>query len=92
MTHGHELRGVGCWRKGGTGQREAKGGNRDNCNSIINKIYFKKDNDGAGCDCDPVWKSALIKNRCSRCLTNTETQIRTFPDTLIRKQFSELEE
>ena len=28
---------------GGAGWREGKGGkNQDNCNSIINKIYFKK--------------------------------------------------
>ena len=35
MTHGHELSGV----QGRGGQREK---NWDNCNSIINKIYFKK--------------------------------------------------
>ena len=41
MTHGYELRGnVGG--RGDAGQRGIKGGKWDNCNSIINKIYFKK--------------------------------------------------
>ena len=43
MTHGHEQRCGDClteWRTlGERGQREK---NWDNCNSIINKIYFKK--------------------------------------------------
>ena len=42
MTHGHELR----WGNDGgraTEQTGIKGRKkRDNCNSIINKIYFKK--------------------------------------------------
>ena len=29
--------------RGCTGQRGIKGGKWDNCNSIINKIYFKKE-------------------------------------------------
>ena len=33
MTHGHELRGRGCWWKGGTGQRGVKG--RKNGTNII---------------------------------------------------------
>ena len=32
---------------GGTGQRGAKGENWDHCNSIINKIYLKKDIEAA---------------------------------------------
>ena len=42
-TYGHELRGVGCQREWGVpgGGRE-RGKNCDNCNSIINKTYFKK--------------------------------------------------
>ena len=42
MTHGHELRGRG--NLGGrqyAGQRGIKGRKWDNCNIIINKIYFK---------------------------------------------------
>ena len=43
MTHGHELRGEKCWREGSAGQSKTKGRKKwDNCNSIINKIYFKK--------------------------------------------------
>ena len=41
-THGHELRGGECGWAGGAGQREIKEGKWDNCNSIINKIYFLK--------------------------------------------------
>ena len=42
MTHGHELSGGGCWREWGVGQRGIKGRKKwENCNSIINKIYFK---------------------------------------------------
>ena len=42
-THGHELSGGGCWREWGVGQRGIKGRKKwENCNSIINKIYFKK--------------------------------------------------
>ena len=42
MTNGHEPRGVRiAGANGGTGQRGDKGGKWDNCNSIINKIYFK---------------------------------------------------
>ena len=41
MTHGHELRWgelqEGRWVPGGGGEREKTW---DNCNSIINKIYF----------------------------------------------------
>ena len=44
MTHGHELRGRGMlegrWLQGRGGIKGRKKG--DNCNSIINKIYFKK--------------------------------------------------
>ena len=38
-THGYELRVVGeCWRVGEVGNVEGyKGGNWENCNSIINK-------------------------------------------------------
>ena len=38
-THGHELRGGIAGGQGGTGQREQRGKNWDNCNSIIDKIY-----------------------------------------------------
>ena len=44
-THGHELNGVGdVGGRGAAGQREIKGRKKkwDNCNSIINEIYFKK--------------------------------------------------
>ena len=40
MTHGHELTGD-AGGNGDTRQREAKGKNWDNFNSIINKIYLK---------------------------------------------------
>ena len=43
MTHGHELRWGKCQWEEGTGWKGLKGRkNWDNCNSIINKIYFKK--------------------------------------------------
>ena len=38
MTHGPELKGGGMWVGGGG----SEGGKWDNCNSIVNKIYFKK--------------------------------------------------
>ena len=42
MTHGHELR-RGMTVGGGTGWRGIKERKKwDNCNSIINKIYFVK--------------------------------------------------
>ena len=41
-THGHEVRWGNDGGKVGAGQRGIKGGKWDNCNSIINKIYFKK--------------------------------------------------
>ena len=37
MTHGHEIR----WRKGGEGDKGEK--KWEDCNSIINKIYIKKE-------------------------------------------------
>ena len=41
MTHGHELRWGNDGGRGGTGERGIKGRKkRDNCNSIINKMYF----------------------------------------------------
>ena len=42
-THGHELRGVGNagMLEGGGGMKGV--GNWENCNSIINKIYYKKE-------------------------------------------------
>ena len=44
MTHGHELRvGNAGWRRDeGQGGDKGEGKKCDNCNSIINKIYFKK--------------------------------------------------
>ena len=42
-THGHELKRGTVGGRGCTGQRGIKGGKWDNCNSIINKIYFKKE-------------------------------------------------
>ena len=46
MTHGHEVRGPGnAGGREGAGQRGIKGRKKwNNCNSIINKIYFKKRN------------------------------------------------
>ena len=42
MTHGHELRWGNNGGRGDTGWRGIKGREKwDNCNSIINKIYFK---------------------------------------------------
>ena len=38
MGGGGSVGGKGC-----AGQRGVKGGKWDNCNSIINKIYFKKE-------------------------------------------------
>ena len=44
MTHGHELRGQGMLKGIGAPGGERERGEKiwDNCNSIINKIYFKK--------------------------------------------------
>ena len=42
MTHGHELSGGIAGGKEGTTQWVQRGENWDNCNSIINKIYFLK--------------------------------------------------
>ena len=41
--YGHELRGGTAGGLGGAGQRGDKGGKWGNCNSIINKIYLKKE-------------------------------------------------
>ena len=41
MTHGHDLRWGECWWEVGYWVEEDKGEKGDNCNSIINKIYFK---------------------------------------------------
>ena len=43
MTHGHELKGGGCGWEGVCRTEGNKGGKWVNCNSIINKIYFKKE-------------------------------------------------
>ena len=44
MTHGHELKeGRDVGGKGCAGRRGKRGKWEDNYNSIINKIYFKKD-------------------------------------------------
>ena len=40
MTHGHELK--GGMQVGGGVQREIKGRKWDNCNIIMNKIFFIK--------------------------------------------------
>ena len=42
MTHGNELKGGNAGGRGCAGQRGIKGGKWDSCNSIIDKIYFKK--------------------------------------------------
>ena len=43
MTHGHELRWGNDGGRRDTGWREIKRRKKwDNCNSIMNKIYFKK--------------------------------------------------
>ena len=43
MTHGHELRWGDAGGRGSAGLMGIKGKKRwDNCNSVINKIYFKK--------------------------------------------------
>ena len=41
-THGHELRWGDAGGVGGAGWRGDRGGNWENCNSIINKIYLKR--------------------------------------------------
>ena len=41
MIHGHELKGGNEGGSGCAGRRGIKGGKWDNCNGIINKIYFK---------------------------------------------------
>ena len=46
MTHGYELKGEIAGGKGVTRQRGAKGENWDNCNGIINKMYFLKRSSG----------------------------------------------
>ena len=43
-THGYELRGD-CQREWGIQGGRKKGGNWDNCSSIINNIYFLKKKD-----------------------------------------------
>ena len=40
-THGHELKDGNAGGRGSAGWRRIKGGEWDNCNSIINKIYLK---------------------------------------------------
>ena len=40
MTHAHELKWGNEGERGCAGWRGLKGGKQDNCNSIINKIYF----------------------------------------------------
>ena len=48
-THGHELRWGNAGGRGGTGRRGIKGRKKwDNCNSIINKIYFLKKQEQSG--------------------------------------------
>ena len=42
MTHGHELKGENVGGRGCAGWRGKRGEKWDNCNSIINKIYFFK--------------------------------------------------
>ena len=42
MTHGHELQGGNVGGSGWAGWSGVKGGNWDNCNSIISKYIFKK--------------------------------------------------
>ena len=42
MTHGHELYGGNVGGRGCAGWSGVKGEKWDNCNSIINKIYLKK--------------------------------------------------
>ena len=42
ITHGHERKGGNGGGSGCVGQRGIKGEKWDNCNSIINKIYFYK--------------------------------------------------
>ena len=39
--HGHKFKGGRCQRVGGAGWRVIEGEKLENCNSIINKIYFK---------------------------------------------------
>ena len=43
MTNGHELKGGNAGGRGCAGQRGIKGGKWDNSNSIINKMYLKKE-------------------------------------------------
>ena len=42
MTHGHELKGGNVGGRGCARWSGVKGGKWDNCNSMINKIYFLK--------------------------------------------------
>ena len=47
ITHGHELKGEGILMGDGVQGRGGKRGEKwENCNSIINKMYFKKRNNG----------------------------------------------
>ena len=41
-THGHEPRGEGCWREERCRVEIKAIKKKNNCNSIINKIYLKK--------------------------------------------------
>ena len=43
MTHGRELKAGNVGGRGWAGWRGIMGGKWDNCNNIINKIYFKKE-------------------------------------------------
>ena len=43
MTHGLELKWENASGRGGAGWSGIKGGKWDNCNSIINKTYLKKE-------------------------------------------------
>ena len=44
MTHGHEIKRGNADVRGCAGWRGIKGRKWDNCNNIINKIYFKNRN------------------------------------------------
>ena len=64
MTQGHELRGWGgCWWERVYRMEGNKGGEWDNCNSIINKIYFKNIN-------SPLKNNNKIKSHSKICDQN----------------------
>ena len=66
MTHGHELRWGNDGGRGNAGQRRIKGRKKwDNCNSIINKTYLKREIDSI------IFLDRKVFSYFSKCYTST---------------------